>query len=279
MPVSVLPMSDPSARDQIKTFCSTGQVFTSSGTQQNNVPYKLVILDEADAMTSTAQMAIRRVIERYTANTRFCLIANYVHRLSPALLSRCTRFRFGPLKGENIRQLLEHVVQTEDVAIDEPALDTVATLSGGDLRRALNILQACHASTSVPASTTDDSDPAAVGDRVVIRPAMIYDCVAAPHPQDVKQIWQMLYNCQNLLDAYSAMTSVMSTKGIALPDLLTALMDEIMQLDISPHARVTWIEEFANIEYRVSTGGSESLQATAVMGIISKGVSLLAERK
>src|ERR1700712_3204060 len=81
--------------------------------------FKLIILDEADAMTSTAQMALRRIMERYTSNTRFCVIANYTHKLSPALLSRCTRFRFSPLKEPDIRRLIDHVIEKETVKIQD----------------------------------------------------------------------------------------------------------------------------------------------------------------
>ena len=110
--------------------------------------FKLIILDEADAMTSTAQMALRRIMERYTANTRFCVIANYTHKLSPALLSRCTRFRFSPLKEADIRMLVDQVIEKENVRIQPDAVDSLVTLSKGDMRRALNVLQACHASST-----------------------------------------------------------------------------------------------------------------------------------
>lgn len=143
-------------REQIKTFASTKQIFslssksaasTSSTTISNIASYKLIILDEADAMTSTAQMALRRIMEKYTANTRFCVIANYTHKLSPALLSRCTRFRFSPLKEADIRVLVEKVVLEEKVNIEPSAVDALVKLSKGDMRRALNVLQACHASS------------------------------------------------------------------------------------------------------------------------------------
>jgi DNA polymerase III delta prime subunit len=98
-------------------------------------------------MTATAQMALRRIMEKYTANTRFCIIANYTHKLSPALLSRCTRFRFSPLKEADIRFLVDKVIEEEGVKIEPDAIDSLVRLSKGDMRRALNVLQACHASS------------------------------------------------------------------------------------------------------------------------------------
>lgn len=109
--------------------------------------FKLIVLDEADAMTAVAQMALRRIMEKYTANTRFCIIANYSHKLSPALLSRCTRFRFSPLKEVDIRVLVDQVIEKENVKIQEEAIASLVRLSKGDMRRALNVLQACHASS------------------------------------------------------------------------------------------------------------------------------------
>lgn len=143
-------------REQIKTFASTKQIFTTGASTRpgGNASYKLIILDEADAMTNTAQMALRRIMEKYTANTRFCVIANYTHKLSPALLSRCTRFRFSPLKEKDIRVLVDKVILEEDVKITDDATDALVKLSKGDMRRALNVLQACHASSEYLAPET-----------------------------------------------------------------------------------------------------------------------------
>lgn len=135
-------------REQIKTFASTKQIFSLGGASARaGAGFKLIVLDEADAMTSTAQMALRRIMEKYTVNTRFCIIANYAHKLSPALLSRCTRFRFSPLKEADIQVLVDKVVEEENVKIGGEAVDALVRLSKGDMRRALNVLQACHASS------------------------------------------------------------------------------------------------------------------------------------
>lgn len=136
----------------LRILISTGtkQIFSAvpSATSDNALAaFKLIILDEADAMTATAQMALRRIMEKYTANTRFCIIANYTHKLSPALLSRCTRFRFSPLKDADIRSLIDKVIEAENVRIELSAVDSLVKLSKGDMRRALNVLQACHASS------------------------------------------------------------------------------------------------------------------------------------
>ena len=148
-------------REQIKTFASTKQIFTmgSSAGRAGIAAFKLIILDEADAMTNTAQMALRRIMEKYTANTRFCIIANYSHKLSPALLSRCTRFRFSPLKEQDIRSLVDKVIEEENVKITPDAVESLVKLSRGDMRRALNVLQACHASSKFCCYYSHSSQP------------------------------------------------------------------------------------------------------------------------
>lgn len=92
-------------REQIKDFASTRQIFSGG--------FKLVILDEADMMTKDAQFALRRVMEKYAKNTRFCLICNYVGKIIPALQSRCTRFRFAPLQPEHLKSKLRDIAASE----------------------------------------------------------------------------------------------------------------------------------------------------------------------
>jgi len=121
-------------RNEIQSFASTMR-FNATG-------FKLIILDECDSMTKDAQFALRRVIEKYTKHTRFCLIGNYVSKIIPALQSRCTRFRFAPLGPESVRERVKHVVASEGVEITEEGLAAVQTLGAGDMRRTLNILQA-----------------------------------------------------------------------------------------------------------------------------------------
>lgn len=265
-------------REQIKTFSSTKQIFSAApkaGENTSLATFKLIILDEADAMTSTAQMALRRIMEKYTANTRFCIIANYTHKLSPALLSRCTRFRFSPLKDADIRSLVDRVIMEENVNIAPDATESLVTLAKGDMRRALNVLQACHASsTPLQPPGKPALDPKTL-ERDLIDQTTIYDCIAAPHPADINQILQDLTSTSDITSCLKSINAIKAMKGLALADILTALSEELVEKDVPAQTMVTWMEGLAEVEYRLSGGGSEVIQTGATVGVVRTGVELL----
>ncbi|OQE23934.1 hypothetical protein PENSTE_c008G01513 [Penicillium steckii] len=266
-------------REQIKTFASTKQIFSMAPQAAEGsklAGFKLIILDEADAMTSTAQMALRRIMERYTANTRFCVIANYTHKLSPALLSRCTRFRFSPLKEADIRVLVDQVIEKENVRIQPDAVDSLVTLSKGDMRRALNVLQACHAS-SIPLPMRDAPN-APRPEPETITNATIYDCIAAPHPADIQEIMTTLLSTSDVTSCLNTVNTLKANKGLALADILSALADQLQQLEVPAQTRISWLEGLAEIEWRLSGGGSETVQTGGLVGVVRNGCELLGEK-
>lgn len=269
-------------REQIKTFSSTKQIFSAAPKQGDHVAlatFKLIILDEADAMTSTAQMALRRIMEKYTANTRFCVIANYTHKLSPALLSRCTRFRFSPLKERDIRRLVDHVIEEEGVKIEEQATQALAKLSKGDMRRALNVLQACHAS-STPLTKPGEQklDPKTIV-REMITETTIYDCIAAPHPADIRMIRDTILTTSDVTSCLQTINELKINKGLALADVISNLAEQLNDLDVPVQTRVTWLEGLSEIEYRLSGGGSETIQTGGVVGVIRNGAELMLNKE
>ena len=107
-------------------------------------PFKIVILDEADAMTHAAQAALRRTMEKETRTTRFCLVCNYVSRIIDPITSRCTKFRFIPLGEEKIIERLKFICEEEKLKIDDDALKSIVDISGGDMRKAITTLQSCY---------------------------------------------------------------------------------------------------------------------------------------
>ena len=107
-------------------------------------PFKLIILDEADSMTTDAQSALRRTMETYSKVTRFCIICNYISRLIPPIASRCAKFRFKPLPEEAMVARLTHISEQEGVDIAPDALSEMMRLTEGDMRRAIQMLQSLH---------------------------------------------------------------------------------------------------------------------------------------
>lgn len=266
-------------REQIKTFASTKQIFSLNPTSNSIAAYKLIILDEADAMTSTAQMALRRIMEKYTTNTRFCIIANYTHKLSPALLSRCTRFRFSPLNERDIRVLVDKVIMEENVNIKPDATDALVRLSKGDMRRALNVLQACHASSTpihlkgTPKVAEKDIK------RDLITETTIYECIASPHPEDISTILNTLLKTTDVTTCLGLINSLKASQGLALADIITALSEELTKLDVPAPVMISWLDGLAEVEYRLSGGGGEVVQTGALVGVVRNGAELLGEVK
>ena len=122
-------------RGDVKTFVTNKNVYI-----QDNI-FKLVILDEIDAMTLDAQAILRQIIEKYTSTARFCLICNYVQNINPALLSRCQKFRFYPINNRSIIQKSLEISKKEGVKLTRQGINTIIHHSGGDMRKVINHLQ------------------------------------------------------------------------------------------------------------------------------------------
>ncbi|KAJ2879402.1 Subunit of heteropentameric Replication factor C (RF-C) [Coemansia asiatica] len=126
-------------REKVKNFARA--VVSTADPGYPSPPYKIVILDEADSMTADAQAALRRIMEKYSRITRFCLVCNYVSRIIEPLASRCTKFRFKSLPREQAIGRVIEVAQLEGVDYEDGAVETLVDCAEGDLRRAMMSLQ------------------------------------------------------------------------------------------------------------------------------------------
>ncbi|CAO1637705.1 unnamed protein product [Sympodiomycopsis kandeliae] len=247
-------------REQVKSFASTRNVFKTSSSTSTSTGYKLIVLDEADAMTTAAQGALRRVIEQYTKNVRFCIICNYVNKIIPAIQSRCTRFRFNPLELDQVDSRLQHVIDNEKCNLSQDGKEALLKLSKGDMRRALNILQACHAAY----------------DRITSQE--IYNCTGNPFPDDIELILKTMMN-QEFTSAYQTSLTLKQEKGMALNDLISGMYEFITTLELPNIARVYLLDQLGVIEYRLSTGGNEKIQLSALLAAVKMCVELAAQTK
>jgi replication factor C subunit 2/4 len=127
-------------RDKIKKFAK--QAIDTNNTEKDNIPpIKLIILDEADAMTDDSQFALRRIIEMYSKTTRFILICNYITRIIEPLASRCTKFRFKPINLDGMSKIIKNLSDKEKFMIAENVVEKIYNITKGDLRKAINIIQ------------------------------------------------------------------------------------------------------------------------------------------
>ncbi|CAI5994767.1 unnamed protein product, partial [Closterium sp. NIES-64] len=241
-------------RQQVQDFASTQSI--SFGAK---AAVKLVVLDEADAMTKDAQFSLRRVIEKYTRSTRFCLICNHVSKIIPALQSRCTRFRFAPLSSADVTARLRHVIQEEGLDVTDGALSAVVTLSAGDMRRALNILQSTH--MSCPNTMTEEA---------------VYASTGNPMPKDIQQMAHWLLN-EPFCTALQRILRVKEVKGLALIDIVRYLHGFILTVDMPAAVRIDLFDAMADIEYRLTFATSEKVQLGALVGAFTHARTKLVE--
>ncbi|XP_062160172.1 replication factor C subunit 3 [Alnus glutinosa] len=238
-------------RQQIQDFAST-QSFSFGA----KASVKLVLLDEADAMTKDAQFALRRVIEKYTRNTRFSLICNHVNKIIPALQSRCTRFRFAPLDSFHVTERLKHVIEAEKLEVSETGLAALVRLSNGDMRKALNILQSTHMASQ---QITEES---------------VYLCTGNPLPKDIEQISYWLLN-DSFVESFKRISEMKMRKGLALVDIVREVTMFVFKIRMPSDVRVQLINDLADIEYGLSLGCNDKLQLGSLIASFTRARSAL----
>ena len=198
--------------------------------------------------------ALRRVIEKYTKHTRFCLIGNYVSKVIPALQSRCTRFRFAPLGPEAVRERVQHVVDAEGLAISPEGVAATQKLGAGDMRRTLNILQSTFLSKK-GAGTIEADD--------------VYATTGQPRPEDIEAIAGFLLN-EPFAEAAAKVSAVKTERGLALADIVRLLCEYVFRLHMPPNARAALISAMADVEHRLAYVTAERVQLLALVGAFSE---------
>lgn len=226
-------------RGQILSFASTRTIFKAGP--------KLIILDEADAMTNDAQNALRRIIEKYTENVRFCIICNYLGKIIPALQSRCTRFRFAPLQQSQIVPRLKEVAAAENVKLSEDGVKALLALSGGDMRKVLNTLQSTWLAYR---DVTEDN---------------VYTCVGHPLRSDITKIFNWLLTENDFAVCFQNIQDLKLAKGLALGDILTEVHTIIQRVKLPAEVLVSLLIKMSDAEARLASGCSERIELAALI--------------
>lgn len=236
-----LNASDERGIDTIRTKVKE---FARSRTPPN-IPFKIVLLDEADNMTADAQQALRRLMEMYTASTRFILIANFPSKIIEPIQSRCAIFRFTPLKKEDVVNRLKWICEQEGCKYTLEGLETIYEVSEGDMRRAINILQAA----------------AALG---TVTPDVVYKVVGMAHPREIRDVITTALE-GDFIRAREKLRQLMINYGLSGTDVIKQIHRELFssEIKIPEDVRVIIADYTGEIQYRLVEGADDEIQLNA----------------
>ncbi|MFW9969406.1 MAG: replication factor C small subunit [Candidatus Odinarchaeota archaeon] len=214
-----------------------------------DVNFKVLILDEADNMTSPAQQALRRTMEKYTKNCRMILICNYSNKIIPPIQSRCVVFRFASLNNEDIKFRVKYVAKQENITFAPGGMNAIIDVSRGDCRRAINYLQSC--------STISKK----IDQEIVFRVA------GEVPPEKIKEILNSAIEGQLQL-SIKLLNDLMKDYGLSGQNIIKNIYREIYDLKIRESIKIELIKLLAEFEFRLSQGGTEEIQLQALLAKI-----------
>ena len=228
-------------RDRIKDFART-----SFG----GYDYRIIFLDEADALTSDAQSALRRTMEQFANNTRFVLSCNYSSQIIDPIQSRCAVFRFSPLSDEAVEQEVRHIAAEEGIELTDDGLDALVYAAGGDMRKAINGLQAA----SVSGDVVDES--------------AVYAITSTARPEEIHGMVQSALD-GDFTAARATLDRLLTEEGIAGGDVIDQLHRSIWEFDVDDRAAVRILERVGETDYRITQGANERVQLEAMLASLA----------
>jgi len=225
-------------RTKVKNFARTKSI--------GKVPFKILFLDESDALTREAQQALRRTMEMFTQTCRFILSCNYSSKLIDPIQSRCSIFRFKLLSKEDIAEIVNGIAKKENLTIGVNTIDALYKITEGDCRRLINILQ----STSSVSKKVDEK--------------VIYEIVAEVNPKEISKVLEMAIG-GNFINARNLLLDIMLKNGLSGIDIIKTIQKEIWGLQIDDKRKVTLTEKVGETEFRIVEGSDEFLQLESLL--------------
>ncbi len=225
-------------RGKIKNFARTMPL--------GDAGFKLILLDEADSLTRDAQHALRRIMEKYANTCRFILDCNYSSKIIDPIQSRCAVFRFRPLSEYEVADYLKGICAKEGVSADKEALSAVYKVSGGDLRKALNVLQSSASASKV------------------ITDKLVYEVASYARPNEMKDVINLALK-GFFVKARSLLLDIMLKYGLSGIDAVKQIQSMVVELDIPEKKKVKLIDRIGEYEFRMVEGADEYLQLDALL--------------
>lgn len=225
-------------RGKIKDFARTVSL--------NEVPFKIIFLDEADSLTNDAQNALRRTMELYVNVTRFILSANYSSKIIEPIQSRCSLFRFRPLTDAESREMIERVAKEEGLEIDGKAVEALLYVAEGDMRRAINALQG--------ASLSDKR----------ITSESVYKSASRAEPAEIKEMMTLALE-RKFIEARKKLHHLMISYGMSGEDVLLQMYRAVDALELTEREKVVVVDKIGEYNFRLVEGANEMIQIEALL--------------
>lgn len=225
-------------RQKVKDFARTKAI--------GDVPFKVIFLDEADALTREAQQALRRTMENYTSTCRFILSCNYSSKILDPIQSRTVVFRFQLLEKKDIKKRIDLIASSEGLSISADAFDSLYEASEGDCRRVINLLQA---TASISPNITPD---------------LVNTIVSKAKPSDIKIVLDYALS-GDFLNSRNKLLDIMLKESISGQDIIKAIQKEVWNLPIDNTLKVRLTEKTGEIEFRLVEGADEFIQLESLI--------------
>jgi len=225
-------------REKVKEFARTKPIGGAS--------FKIIFLDEADALTQDAQQALRRTMEMFSNNVRFILSANYSSRILEPIQSRCAIFRFRPLSDEDVAERIRYIAENEGLELTEEGLQAILYVAEGDLRRAINVLQAAAA---LDTKITDEN---------------VFLVASRARPEDVRDMMNLALE-GNFLKAREKLREILLKQGLSGEDVLIQMHKEVFNLPIPEDKKVALADKIGEYNFRLVEGANEMIQLEALL--------------
>ncbi|MBR1369387.1 Replication factor C small subunit [Methanocalculus chunghsingensis] len=225
-------------RNQIKQFARTTPMGAST--------FKVLFLDEADALTTDAQAALRRTMENYAQSCRFILSCNYSSKIIDPIQSRCAIYRFRPLTAEDVGEEIRRIAANEGLTVTPEAKDAIVYIAQGDMRKAINALQGA-------AIITSD-----------ITAERIYEITSNARPEEIEALISLSLD-GDFEGAERHLSSLLRDRGIAPTELLGQCYRFILTMEIDRMLKVEMIDHLGEADYRISEGAHSDLQMEALI--------------
>ncbi len=225
-------------REKVKNFARTKSL--------GNVNFKVIFLDEADALTPEAQQALRRTMENYSNTCRFVLSCNYSSKIIDPIQSRCALFRFKLLENKDIEKVMNRIAIAENLTISPEAHEIIYEGSEGDCRRSINILQS---TASISPNITAE---------------LVSTIISNAKPKDIKVVLDYALS-GNFQEAREKLLDVMLKESISGQDVIKAIQKEIWNLPVEPEIKVKLTEKTGEVEFRIVEGSDPFIQLQALL--------------